>query len=292
MNSKKDIELLCFKFEKKLSHTPNAIIRVEMIIDYCRNNYSSIKNILHLVNKGIQLSEEEGYNKGVAALKIYKAFDLWYTNKHKEAVGIINQYNHQLLAASFYFEYALAQNIVSLIAWSRGELESAFETIFEGLDKVKGKQGNQSALARMNMTLAVLYYDLNELELSYSHYKLCQKKLRECKLVYDYGTDIYSLIGLASIYKQQKAYTKSRKLLEESLKLSYQYNMWMTVARAKYELGCLEMLIGNDISAIELISKSFEIRKAHNTSASMVSCLYKLGELNLKLMLLAPVWVP
>ncbi len=283
MNRKEDIHSLCLKLEKELSGIAIPISKVDLIVKYCRNNYSSVKILLPFIDNGILISEKEGYMEGAAALKIYLAFHLWYSNKNKKAVRIIIKNNPVLLTEGYYFEYALAQNIVSLIAWSKGELENAFETIYEGLDKVKDKKNNHSANARMNMTLAVLYYDLNELELSYDHYTICQKELHLCKVVYDYGTEIYTLIGLASICKQQKKYKKAKKLLKKSLELSIKYNMWMTIARSKYELGCIGILTGEDIQAMQLISESYEIRKEHNSSAAMVSCLHKMGDLYLRI---------
>jgi two-component sensor histidine kinase len=283
MNKKEDIHSLCLKFEKKLSGTVNPVSKIDLTISYCRNNYSSITSLLPFIDNGILISEKEGYMAEAAALKIYLAFHLWYSNKPKKAVRIIIKNNPILLTEGYYFEYALAQNIVSLIAWSKGELENAFETIYEGLDKVKDKQNNHSANARMNMTLAVLYYDLKELELSYNHYIICQKELHLCKVVYDYGTEIYTLIGLASISKQQQKYKKAKKLLKKSLELSIKYNMWMTIARSKFELGCIGILLGEDSNAMQFISESYEIRKEHNSSAAMVSCLHKMGELHLKL---------
>lgn len=262
------------------NYTPKE--KINRILNYCRLNYSEIEELTAYIEQGIALSNEAKLPVHSKALQMYLAFWAWYANEHQQAISIVDNQYALLFEKEFYFECALAINIKSLIEWSKGALENAFELILEYLDKFRQKQIQGTATAKLHISLAMIYFDLSELELSKKHYQCCQKELHACVLLYDYSMDCYSLIGLGCILYKQEQYEKANVLLEKAVVLSQTNKMWMTEARAYYELAQGAINNHNTDSAIQLLNKSLKIRQDHQNIPATTSCLIRLGEIHLE----------
>lgn len=262
------------------SFTPEE--KINGILRYCRLNYSLIHELTTFIEQGIELCNEANFPIQAKALRVYLAFSAWYTNEHQQAITIIEKQYSPLFEHEFYFECALAINIKSLIEWSKGALENAFELILEYLDKFKQKKVHGTATAKLHISLAMIYFDLSELKQSKKHYQNCQKELHACNFLYDYSMDCYSLIGLASILSEEKQFEKAKDLLTKAVKLSQENTMWMTEARAYYELAQCAIQDHKTDSAIQLLNKSLKIRQEHQNIPATTSCLIRLGEIHLE----------
>ena len=196
------------------NYTPKE--KINRILNYCRLNYSEIEELTAYVEQGIALSNEAKLPVHSKALQMYLAFWAWYANEHQQAISIVDNQYALLFEKEFYFECALAINIKSLIEWSKGALENAFELILEYLDKFRQKQIQGTATAKLHISLAMIYFDLSELELSKKHYQCCPERTTcLCSIVrLQHGLLFPNWIGLHTL--QTRTIRKGKRLVRES----------------------------------------------------------------------------
>ena len=264
---------------KKISGEKDDIEKLNQIINFCRDNY----NIAHdktysLAKSGIEICEKLTLSAEKNILETYLAFFLWHNNEPQKSLSIIYSISEKLLANKNYLEFSLGVIITSLIEWAKGEVELAFNTINQAFEELKNQENTKVAIIRLNWTLGVFYFDLDEIEDSLRHYQLSKNSL-------DHETDFsvvaYINIGLATVYKKKLELEKAEKLFEEILVYSQTNNIWMVEARSYHELGMLEQLKENFDKAYRLFSKSYEIRLANNARPAMVTSLISMAQIDI-----------
>ena len=264
---------------KKISGEKDDIEKLNQIINFCRDNY----NIAHdktysLAKSGIEICEKLTLSAEKNILETYLAFFLWHNNEPQKSLSIIYSISEKLLANKNYLEFSLGVIITSLIEWAKGEVELAFNTINQAFEELKNQENTKVAIIRLNWTLGVFYFDLDEIEDSLRHYQLSKNSL-------DHETDFsvvaYINIGLATVSKKKLELEKAEKLFEEILVYSQTNNIWMVEARSYHELGMLEQLKENFDKAYRLFSKSYEIRLANNARPAMVTSLISMAQIDI-----------
>jgi len=249
------------------------------IINFCRANYNITHNKTYdLAQSGIEICEKLNLAADKNILKTYLAFFLWHNNEPQKAISIIYSISEKLLANKNYLEFSLGVIITSLIEWAKGNVELAFNTINQAFEELKNKENTKVAIIRLNWTLGVFYFDLDEIEDSFYHYQLSKNSLDHES---DFSVVAYINIGLASVYKKQQELEKAAILFEETLLYSQTNNIWMVEARAFHELGMLEQINKNYDKAYSLFSKSYEIREANNAMPAIVSSLISMAQIDI-----------
>ena len=264
---------------QKILGIEDDIQKLNQIINFCRDNY----NIAHsktynLAVSGIEICERLNFSSEKNILEIYRAFFLWHNNEPQKALSIIYSISEKLLANKNYLEFSLGVLITSLIEWAKGEVEVAFNTINQAFDELKNKKNTKVAIIRLNWTLGVFYFDLDEIEDSFYHYQLSKNSLDHES---DFSLVAYINIGLASIYKKKLELEKASILFKETLLYSQTNAIWMVEARCFHELGMLEQINENCDKAYSLFSKSYEIRVANNAGPAIVSSLISMAQIDI-----------
>ena len=264
---------------QKILGIEDDIQKLNQIINFCRDNY----NIAHsktynLAVSGIEICERLNFSSEKNILEIYRAFFLWHNNEPQKALSIIYSISEKLLANKNYLEFSLGVLITSLIEWAKGEVEVAFNTINQAFDELKNKENTKVAIIRLNWTLGVFYFDLDEIEDSFYHYQLSKNSLDHES---DFSLVAYINIGLASIYKKKLELEKASILFKETLLFSQTNAIWMVEARCFHELGMLEQINENCDKAYSLFSKSYEIRVANNAGPAIVSSLISMAQIDI-----------
>jgi len=264
---------------QKILGIEDDIQKLNQIINFCRDNY----NIAHsktynLAVSGIEICERLNFSSEKNILEIYRAFFLWHNNEPQKALSIIYSISEKLLANKNYLEFSLGVLITSLIEWAKGEVEVAFNTINQAFDGLKNKENTKVAIIRLNWTLGVFYFDLDEIEDSFYHYQLSKNSLDHES---DFSLVAYINIGLASIYKKKLELEKASILFKETLLFSQTNAIWMVEARCFHELGMLEQINENCDKAYSLFSKSYEIRVANNAGPAIVSSLISMAQIDI-----------
>ena len=267
------------KEAENISGNEDDIQKLNDIINFCRANYNITHNKTYdLAESGIEICEKLNLAADKNILKTYLAFFLWHNNEPQKAISIIYSISEKLLANKNYLEFSLGVIITSLIEWAKGNVELAFNTINQAFDELKNKENTKVAIIRLNWTLGVFYFDLDEIEDSFYHYQLSKNSLDHES---DFSVVAYINIGLASVYKKQQELEKAAILFEETLLYSQTNNIWMVEARAFHELGMLEQINKNYDKAYSLFSKSYEIRTENNAMPAVVSSLISLAQIDI-----------
>ena len=267
------------KEAENISGNEDDIQKLNDIINFCRDNYNIAHNKTYdLAESGIEICEKLNLAADKNILKTYLAFFLWHNNEPQKAISIIYSISEKLLANKNYLEFSLGVIITSLIEWAKGNVELAFNTINQAFEELKNKENTKVAIIRLNWTLGVFYFDLDEIEDSFYHYQLSKNSLDHES---DFSVVAYINIGLASVYKKQQELEKAAILFEETLLYSQTNNIWMVEARAFHELGMLEQINKNYDKAYSLFSKSYEIRTENNAMPAVVSSLISLAQIDI-----------
>jgi signal transduction histidine kinase len=266
------------KEAENISGNEDDIQKLNDIINFCRDNYNITHNKTYdLAESGIEICEKLNLSAEKNILRTYLAFFLWHNNKPQKAISIIYSISEKLLANKNYLEFSLGVVITCLIEWAKGNVEVAFHTINEAFEELKKKENTKIAIIRLNWTLGVFYFDLDEIEDSFYHYQLSKNSLHHEP---DFSVVAYINIGLASVYKKQQELEKAAILFQETLLYSQTNNIWMVEARAFHELGILEQINKIYDKAYSLFSKSYEIRAENNAMPAVVSSLISLAQID------------
>ena len=226
------------------------------------------------------LALSSGYEKGRAIAEVYLGFYYWWHNNIKKCLVLLEDALPVLLEHHIYTEYGLAKLVTILILWSRGEMEAAFDVVHKGFIEIESITPKKNmATARLNGALGVMYYDLNELDLSLSNYN---RALIHAKSSSDDSFKVYINIGIAAIKKKQNKLSTAKSLLQQVIKQSEDHQMlWMMEARARYEIGTIYKLEDKLDRATESLEQSYSIRKLHQAKPGMVSNLIALAEIEI-----------
>ncbi|MBT6439025.1 MAG: tetratricopeptide repeat-containing sensor histidine kinase [Flavobacteriales bacterium] len=264
---------------KKISGNEDDIQKLNQIINFCRDNYNIAHSKTHnLAVSGIEICERLNFSSEKNILEIYLAFFLWHNNEPQKALSIVDSISGKLLTNKNYLEFSLGVIITSLIEWAKGDVELAFNTINQAFEEIKNKENTKVAIIRLNWTLGVFYFDLDEIEDSFLHYQLSKNSLDHES---DFSLVAYINIGLASVYKKKLELEKAAILFEETLLYSQTNDIWMVEARCFHELGLLEQINENYDKAYGLFSKSYEIRVANNARPAIVSTLISMAQIDI-----------
>jgi signal transduction histidine kinase len=267
------------KGAKNIFVNEDDIKKLNDIINFCRDNYNiAHKKTYDLAESGIEICEKLNLSADKNILKTYLAFFLWHNNEPQKAISIIYSISEKLLANKNYLEFSLGIIITSLIEWAKGNVELAFNTINQAFEELKNKENTKVAIIRLNWTLGVFYFDLDEIEDSLFHYQLSKNSLDNES---DFSVVAYINVGLASVYKKKQELEKAAILFEETLLYSQINNIWMVEARAFHELGMLEQINKNYNKAYSLFSKSYEIRTENNAMPAIVSSLISMAQIDI-----------
>jgi two-component sensor histidine kinase len=277
MDNKKTINLT-MKLDADLRTAKDAVSKINLIILFCRKNYSTIhKDIYTYIKRGLQYAKNKKYEKESDILKTYLAFYLLHHEKRKRAISICYTIIPGLLKNKSYIEYGLTIIVLSQIEWAKGSLENAFNLVNKSLDDLKYKRNKNPALVQLHWILGVFYFDLNELDTSFHHYNLSHNF---CNEETDIGMVAYIKIGLASVYKKKENYKESAILFEEILAISKAHDMWLIESRSYFELGSIHQLKNQYTKAYELINESYNIRKKNKAIPASISNLVTLAQIN------------
>jgi len=267
------------KFETKLSETVSELDRLVLIIKFCQNNYNTIhKNSYKYALEGLKICAKHKLPTETAVLETYISFYQWHNMEEVSLNKLANTTIPKLLKNRFYREFGLAVIILCLTEWAKGNQENAFNIINKALDDLKYKKNKKSAIIRLHWALGVFYFDLDEIGQSKHHFNLSSQY---SKNETDLSLILYVKLGLAGIYKKESRIQKTTKLLNEILETSVKENIWMTEARCYFELGNIQLLIGNKLKAYEMINESYIVRKKNNAEPAMVTSLISLAEISL-----------
>jgi two-component sensor histidine kinase len=159
-------------------------------------------------------------------------------------------------------------------------MEGAFDVVHKGFIEIESITPKKNmATARLNGALGVMYYDLNELDLSLSNYN---QALIHAKSSSDYSFKAYINIGIAAIKKKHNKLSAAKSLLQQVIKQSTETQMmWMMEARARYEIGTIYKLEDKLDLATEFLEQSYSIRKLKEAKPGMVSNLIALAEIEI-----------
>ncbi|MCH2022609.1 MAG: tetratricopeptide repeat protein [Saprospiraceae bacterium] len=277
MDRKKTINLTA-KLDADLIAAKKNITKINLIVLFCRENYSTIhKDIYPYIQKGLILCKEEQFEKEANILKTYLAFYLLHHEKRKKAIAVCNTIIPGLLKNKSYLEYGLTIIILSQIEWAKGSLENAFNLVNRSLDELKYKRKKNPALVQLHWILGVFYFDLNELNASFHHYNLSHNY---CDDNTDSGMSALIKIGLASVYKKKENYTEAANLFEETLKISKANKMWLIESRSYFELGTINHLKKQYKKAYKLIEQSYNIRTKNKAIPASISSLVTMAQIN------------
>ena len=269
------------ELDKILSDSGDDKKKLDLIIKFCRDNYNITHDVCQeYADAGLLICDSLKLSSQKNILNTYIAFFLWHKNEPQKALSLIHSFSDQLLESKSYLEYSLGVIICSLIEWSRGNVELAFNSINLAFDSLVDKKNTKFAIIRLHWTLGVIYFDLDEIEDSYYHYQFCKDSLSNET---DYSMVAYINVGLASVLKKRNELKKAADLFEETLEYSTKHNVWMVEARAWHELGLLEMIHKRYIRATELILNSIKIREENNAIPALVSSMISLAEIDVAL---------
>jgi hypothetical protein len=123
-----------------------------------------------LAKSGIEICEKLNLAADKNILETYLAFFLCHNNEPQKAISIIYSISEKLLANKNYLEFSLGIVITSTIEWAKGNTELAFNIINQDFEELKNKENTKIAIIRLNWTLGVFYFDLDEIEDSLFHY--------------------------------------------------------------------------------------------------------------------------
>ena len=254
--------------------------KVDALNQYCqRMYYADQETTFMYANNSRELALASGYEKGRAIAEVYLGFYYWWRNNVKECKILLDGAIPILVKHRLYTEYGLAKLINILTLWSKGEMEEAFDTVHKAFIEIENSTSKTNmATARLNGALGVMYYDLNELDLSLSNYN---RALIHANPSSDDSFKAYINIGIAAIKKKQNKLSSAKSLLEHAIKQSENHNMWMLEARARYEIGTIYTLEAKFDRATESLEQSYQIRKLWQAKPGMVSNLIALAEIEI-----------
>lgn len=252
--------------------------RLKEVIDFCRRNYNiSHQKTFDSAQEGIKISLQEGMLIQQHQLEIYKAFYLWHQNKPSEAQSIVDASSPILLEHKKDIEYSLSIIIKSLIDWAKGNVEIAFNTINQAFDDLQKQGDSKVAINRLHWVLGVFYFDLNEIEKSYHHYKACFDNVEHD---IDPSLVAYTNIGLATVLHKKGLNEKAYNSFKDTLKYSREQGVWMVEARACHELGMIYIQKKSYSKASEFVQLSYDIRLSNKAMPSLVSSILTLVEID------------
>ena len=162
------------ELDKILSDSGDDKKKLDLIIKFCRDNYNITHDVCQeYADAGLLICDSLKLSSQKNILNTYIAFFLWHKNEPQKALSLIHSFSDQLLESKSYLEYSLGVIICSLIEWSRGNVELAFNSINLAFDSLVDKKNTKFAIIRLHWTLGVIYFDLDEIEDSYYHYQFC-----------------------------------------------------------------------------------------------------------------------
>ena len=259
----------------------DSIQKVDALNQYCQRIYYSDQDASFMyASNSHELALSSGYEKGRAIADVYLGFYYWWHNNAKKCKLLLDDAIPILVKHRIYTEYGLAKLINILVLWSKGEMEEAFDMVHKAFVEIESITSKANmATARLNGALGVMYYDLNEMDLSLSNYN---RALIHAKSSSDYSFKAYINIGIAAIKKKHNKLSAAKSLLQQVIKQSAETQMmWMMEARARYEIGTIYKLEDKLDRATEFLEQSYSIRKLHEAKPGMVSNLIALAEVDI-----------
>jgi len=254
--------------------------QVDALNAYCQRIYYSDQDSSFLgASNSYELALSSGYEKGRAIAEVYIGFYYWWNNNLKKCTVLLEDAIPILLKHRIYTEYGLAKLITILVLWAKGEMEEAFDVVHKALIEIESiTTKNNMATARLSGALGVMYYDLNELDLSLTNYN---RATIHSGSNTDFSFKAYINIGIAAIKKKQNKLSAAKSILEQAIEQSKVHGMWVLEARACYEIGTIFKLENNLERAAEFMEHSYRLREIHHAKPGMVSNLIALAEIEI-----------
>jgi len=254
--------------------------QVDALNAYCKRIYYSDQDSSFLgASNSYELALSSGYEKGRAIAEVYLGFYYWWNNNLKKCTVLLEDAIPILVKHRIYTEYGLAKLITILVLWAKGEMEEAFDVVHKALIEIESiTTKNNMATARLSGALGVMYYDLNELDLSLTNYNRAKIHSRSNT---DFSFKAYINIGIAAIKKKQNKLSAAKSILEQAIEQSKVHGMWVLEARACYEIGTIFKLENNLERAAEFMEHSYRLREIHHAKPGMVSNLIALAEIEI-----------
>lgn len=266
---------------EQINITTDELLLLDLITQFCRLHYNTEHGLIFdLIQKARPIASKRNLEKNLLIFDTYIAFHKWHSGETETTKKIIDEIRPSLLKKGLLAEYGLSIIIITLIEWSKGNVETCFNLINDASETIQKYPNNADAQIRLHWLRGVIYFDLNELELSLEHYKNVLKN----KFVSfeDISLNNYTKVGIASIYSKTNKLDKAKKLFEETKNISEKFNMWMIEARSLHELSLINLKKDELKIATAQITRSLEIRKKHNATPAIVSSLITLSDILFK----------
>lgn len=263
---------------EQIKITTDELRLLDLITQFCRLHYNTEHSLIFdLIQKARPIASKRNLENNLLIFETYIAFHKWHSGEIETTKKIINQICPSLLEKGLMAEYGLCIIIITLIEWSKGNVETCFNLINDASETIQKYPNHADAQIRLHWLRGVIYFDLNELELSLEHYKnVLNNKFVSFE---DISLNNYTKVGIASIYSKTNKLVKAKKLFEETKNVAEKFNMWMVEARSLHELSLINLKKDELNIAREQISKSLEIRKEHNATPAIVSSLITLSDI-------------
>ena len=264
---------------EQINITTDELLLLDLITQFCRLHYNTEHGLIFdLIQKARPIASKRKLENNLLIFETYIAFHKWHSGETETTKKIIAEIRPSLLKKGLLAEYGLCIIIITLIEWSKGNVETCFNLINDASETIQKYPNNADAQIRLHWLRGVIYFDLNEMELSLEHYKNVLKN--KSVSFEDISLNNYTKVGIASIYSKTNKLVKAKKLFEETKNIAEKFNMWMIEARSLHELSLINLKKDELNIAKVQITKSLEIRKKYNATPAIVSSLITLSDIH------------
>ncbi len=268
------------ELENKLEHSISPQRKADILNKLCWDlRTTDIHKAADYAQQALDISEKEGYQRGIAHAKTNIAFAKYINGANVEvAFKLANE------AVKIFESIGDVQGIYSttgilgIINWGIGNSEKAFIMMQQSL-KLEHTEENLMWRAWGNYTLGTFYLEFNDYENALNHHQFSIPYFEEAGEIVGLAA---ATIGIGDIYQSKGEHQKALDQYFEGLNLSKEESLKGTEARALNQIGLVYENLGQHEKAINYIEQSLSIREELNNFQGIISSFQALGLIHTK----------